>query len=279
MIDVRTLATEGRVYVPYPQELRVAMEDAMEAWKKFCMLPNEQKLQFGYDPDAKTSGNGYELHLSEEGAKDKKEDFHLREVHRDDLMKRALLVDETITPEFVQKALALNPLMAPILREFAANVEKELDVPGFEADVMSYQPKWLIRFLHYFGDRQPGEEIAAPHNDKGGFTLHLYESHPGVQQLTYDTKEWIDMPLSHDETVIIPGMGLQNRSQCKLRATCHRVIATEETAQIGRFSAVCFFNFANVRFFDKQTFGSQQKYAPGFFYDMPFAEFDKYFID
>lgn len=278
-MKVDSFHKDGYLYVPYPKELRDAVENAMQSWIAFCKLPNEQKLKFGYDPDSKLSGNGYELKLQEGNRLDKKEDFHLRVAMKEDLLKRAKLVDEGITPRFVEDALAINDLMAPLVFEFAQGIENTYNIPGFRKDVEERQPMWLLRFLHYFGDRDPGEEIATGHVDKGGFTLHLYESHEGVERLTYDTKEWKPLPLSHEETVIIPGMRLQNRSKGKLRALCHRVVATEETAKEGRYSAVCFFNFNNGRFYDKDTHGRLQNWTPGVFYDMPFEDFDKLFID
>lgn len=275
---IESLEKNGFLYVPYPEDLRKGVEDAMEAWKAFCALPSEDKLRFGYDGDVKTSGNGYELKL-DVSAGDLKEDAHMRLAVREDLLERAHRVDSMVAPAFVEKALAVNELMRSILEEFSAAVESSLGLSGFKDDVMEYQPRWLIRFLHYFGDRKPGDEIASPHVDKGGFTLHLYESHPGVEYLSYETREWTSLPLSHSDTVIIPGMGLQNRSKGKLRALCHRVVATEDTATTGRFSAVCFFNFKNVRFYDKSTFGRLQSQEPGAFYDMSFEKFDGFFID
>jgi len=268
----------GRAYVSYEPDLRAGVEEAVDAWKAFCLLPEELKLKFPYSSDAKVSGNGYEL-KKDLGSADLKEDFHLRVAVRDWLMESAEAVDPVVTPDFVEKALAVNELIAPLLREFGEAVEQKHGIPGFADDIMAKQPFWLLRFLHYFGDREPGDEIAAPHVDKGGFTLHLYESDRGVEQLTYADKQWVPMPLSHDQTVIIPGMGLQNRSKGVLRATCHRVVATEESAKQGRYSAVCFFNFNNVRFYDKERFGRLQNWEPGAFYDMPFEEFDKLFID
>ncbi len=272
--SIEDLKRYGRTYVHYPSDLRKAVEEAIVAWRAFYALSKEQKLRFGYDKDAKTSGNGYELQTT-----DPKEDFHLRVAVRDELMRRAHLVDDAVAPHFVETALALNPLMAQVLRAFGEAVEKDLGIVGFADDVMATQPKWLLRFLHYFGDRGVGESIAAPHVDKGGFTLHLYESDGGVERLDYSSRTWEPMPLSHDETVIIPGMGLQNRSKCELRALCHRVVATEKTAIVGRDSAVCFINFDRTRYFDKGTFGRLQDFEPGFFYGMEYPQFDSYFMD
>lgn len=276
-INIQELKSEGRVYVSLLPEFRDGVEEAVEAWKAFCALPNEQKCFFEYTSDAKTSGNGYELKLDPSSG-DLKEDFHLRSNVSEWLMEQAQKVDPVIAPRFIQKALALNELMAETLRSFAEAVEHEYHIPGFANDVMARQPFWLIRFLHYFGDRQPGDIFADPHVDKGGFTLHLYESHDGVECLTYDTKEWVPLPLAHDKTVIFAGMGLQHRSHCDLRALCHRVMANEDTADTGRYSAVVFINAANNLFYDKATFGRLQNWEPGAFYDMTFAELEKYFI-
>lgn len=278
-MNISELKTHGRVYVAYPEALRDAVEKAMVSWKAFCALPNEIKLRFGYDADAKVSGNGYELKDVPGKFLDRKEDFHLRVSAKNELLQRANQVDEIITPQFVKDALALNPFMAPLLREFGEAVEKECDMPGFAEDVMGMQDSWLFRFLHYFGNQEPGSEIAAGHVDKGGFTLHLYESHAGVERLTYETRVWEPMPLSHKETVIIPGTGLQNRSKGQLKGLCHRVVATEETANNGRYSAVCFFDFAHRRYYDKATHGRLQDWPCGFNYDMAHEEFDKLFID
>ncbi len=277
-ISISDLKNDGRAYVHYPKELRDAVEHANDAWEKFCALPEELKLRFPYSDDAKVSGNGYEL-KKDSNAGDLKEDFHLRENVADWLRENARMVDDTVAPAFIDAVLAIPPLMAPIVREFARTVESDLKVEGFEEDVMNYQPKWLIRFLHYFPGIPEGDEIAAPHVDKGGFTLHLYESNGGVERLDYTTREWVPMPLSHDETVIIPGNGIHNRSKGQLRGLCHRVVADAQTEKQGRYAAVCFFNFDHCRFFNKEKFGRQQDYAPGFFYDMPFEEYDQYFID
>ncbi len=275
--DIGRLQTEGFVYVQYPEALRIAVEEAVVAWKAFCALPNERKERFSYSGDVKVSGNGYELKLG--GGADLKEDFHLRVSVTDWLQQQALEVDDTVTPAFIQKALVLNSLIASTLREFAQAVELKYQIPGFADDVMALQPTWLLRFLHYFGDREEGSEFAAAHVDKGGFTLHLYESHDGVEYLSLNTKEWKPLPLSHDKTVIFPGMGLQQRARCELRALCHRVIATAETAATGRYSAVAFIGFENARYWDKATFGRTQDREPGEFYETPFSEFDSYFVD
>ncbi len=278
-MNVASLQEYGCTYVPYPAELRTAVEQALESWKAFCALPDEQKLLFGYDPDVKTSGNGYELKNIAKGDIDSKEDMHLRVIAREELLRRARLVDGVVAPRFVEDALAINPYIASVVSEFGRTVEQEYGVVGFEKDILATQPSWLIRFLHYFGDRRVDDEIATAHVDKGGFTLHLIETDGGVERLAYHGRSWVPLPLPAGKTVILPGMGLQNRSRGQLRALCHRVVATSDTAKHGRYSAVCFFNFDNMRFYNKTAYGSLQKWPPGAFYDMPFEEFNKLFVD
>jgi hypothetical protein len=275
---IRELADVGLVYVPYPSELRTAMAKAMASWRAFYALLAEDKLRFGYVGDVNTSGVGYEL-KGRPGDVDRKENMHLRLVAKSELMEAAHRVDDVIAPRFIEDALALNPLMAPILREFGESVEATYGVTGFADDVMAKQDEWLLRFLHYPGGRRVGDVIAHPHVDKGGFSLHLDESHGGVERLSYDTREWKPMPLSHRETAIFTGTGLQHRSKCRLKALCHRVVAVEGAASGGRDSAVCFVDFAHRRYFDKTKFGSQQDWPPGAFYDMPFGEYDRLFTD
>jgi isopenicillin N synthase-like dioxygenase len=108
-------------------------------------------------------------------------------------------------------------------------------------------------------------------------TLHLFESAPGFQALTLDSKQWIDVSFPPGETVVIPSTQMQLRSEGKLTALCHRVVATEETAHTGRFSAVCFVQFSKTPKYDKDKHGRLQEKDPGFNYGMPLEEFARLF--
>jgi isopenicillin N synthase-like dioxygenase len=278
MIDIKNLETSGKVYASYPSPLRAAVLDATASWKALCALPDEVKLRFPYDPDTKQSGNGYECKREKGQLLDQKENFHLRLSARDELMNHARSMSEPEFADFIEKALALPDLIMPLLLEFGAAVEERYEVPGFADAVASTKPELLIRFLHYFGECEPGEEIASPHVDKGGFTLHLYESDGGVEQLSQDKQSWLPLPVSNDETVIFPSLGLQQFLGSRVKALCHRVIATPECAQAGRYSAVCFVDFAESLHYDKARHGRLQNFPPGFNYDMPADQFDDLFV-
>ncbi|MDB5245087.1 MAG: hypothetical protein JWN90_192 [Parcubacteria group bacterium] len=276
MIAVEELRDKGKVYTNYPAELREAVARAMNAWEAFCALPEEIKTQFPYEVDQWVSGNGYELKKEKGNTLDQKENFHLRLRAQEELLARATSIGNPEITEFVEAGLALPELIAPLLADFAQSIEKEFGMTGFADDVAYATPSLLLRFLHYFGDQAPGDEIASPHVDKGGFTLHLYESDKGVEQLTLDG-EWTPVPVSHEQTVIFPALGLQYRLKNEVKAMCHKVVATPQSAESGRYSAVCFVDFRGNVPWDKEKYGRQQNMPPGFNYTMPWDELKTHF--
>ncbi|HEY4488867.1 MAG TPA: 2OG-Fe(II) oxygenase family protein [Candidatus Paceibacterota bacterium] len=279
MINIADIENRGMVYVPYPSALRRAVLDAIAAWEAFCNLPEEVKLRFPYEPDKKQSGNGYELKKERGETLDRKEDFHLRLSAHDELLTNARALGDERAEQFVEAALLLPDLIEPLLVSFAQEVEERYKVQGFSTAVADAKPEFLLRFLHYFGDCEPEEMIGSPHVDKGGFTLHLYESDKGVEHLSTDKQSWIPMPLAHEDTVIFPALGLQQYLGSRVKALCHRIVATPECARQGRFSAVCFVDFRGARHYDKARHGRLQKFPPGFNYDMPAEQFNDLFVE
>lgn len=275
-MDLSQLETRGYVNVLYPPGLRAEVRNAMRLWEEFCKLPNEVKIRFSYSGDRNVSGVGYELKLEKGSTKDLKEDFHVRNTEIAFLRAEAEKIGPT-AEKFIDAAFELNAHIAPVIQEFAAQAETQFNLVDFTRDTAMQQPRALIRFLHYFGDRAVGDEMAVPHVDKGGFTLHLYESHPGLEYLSYE-RRWVPMAFSEHETAIIPAMRLQLRSQNTLKATCHRVVANEETARNGRFSAVCFVDFNKTPYYDKVKNGRLQDRDAGFNYAIPLSELAGLFI-
>src|SRR5665213_274808 len=205
---IEQLATRGFVRLPYPPKLRDEVLQAVETWKAFCRLPNEMKKRISYSGDVNVSGVGYELKLEQGATNDLKEDFHLRVSEREFLLNEAVKVGP-VAKHFIRDALSLGPLIEPLVAEFTKAIEQQFSMPGFHDDTMARMPRALIRFLHYFGDRKVGDELAIPHVDKGGFTLHLHESHFGLQHLGFDNGQWRSMDFLAGETAIIPGMRMQ----------------------------------------------------------------------
>jgi isopenicillin N synthase-like dioxygenase len=269
-MKIQDLETKGFMGVSYLPPLRRAVSSAVESWKAFCSLPENIKKQIPYSN--KGAGVGYEMKDGSGSKGDKKENFDVALGGKEWLLDNA----NPEALEFVRDAVSLVGVIKPFILEFAEQVEAAFGIQGLSQEVDESEDAFFVRFIHYVGDREEGEETANAHVDQSGFSLHLFESDPGLQCLTSDHK-WIDMPVSKEETIIIPSMQLQLRSEGKLKALAHRVVATRETAKKGRYSAVCFVQLKKTPKYDKEKWGRLQEMAPGFNYKIPHKEFKKYF--
>lgn len=274
MKHINNFESEGHVHIKYPESLRKTVEEAEKLWVRFCELPEEVKKSVPYSNGG--AGVGYELKDGVGKNADRKENFDITIPGKSWVEENILNFRDKLTVEFVKKVGELVTEMRPVILEFAKNIERNYGLDGFEKEVSESENAFFVRFIHYFGNRSIGDEIATSHVDQSGFTLHLFESHPGFQYLSYE-KEWKDLSITKGETLIIPSMQMQLRSQGRLRAMCHRVIATENTAENGRYSMVCFVQLKNTPQYDKNGYGRLQEMKPGFNYDMKLSDFKKMF--
>lgn len=273
-ISINQFRDEGFLNVDYPADLRETVENAVASWKTFCQLSREEKHAFSFLEDSHSDGAGYELKEETGLKKDLKENFHITLFQYPRLSEIA----NNRTFPFLNDAKMLLDKMEPLILEFSKIIEAEYKINGFVDEVLLSKPYWILRYLHYFGDQQEGSEIAAPHADKGGFTLHLFESDEGLQYYCIKERSWKAMPVEEKQTVIIPAIQLQLWSQCDLKALYHRVIATKKTAQVGRFSMVCFIPFQNIPMYNKKVYGSMQAHDIGFNYNLSYKEFANFFL-
>jgi isopenicillin N synthase-like dioxygenase len=273
-MNIQDLKTKGFVAVQYPSDLRQSVDRTVASWKKFCALSTITKKSLPYSNNA--DGVGYELKEGVGKNADRKENFDLTTASKSWLERNASVIKDPAALAFVQDATNLVSVMKPTIQQFARDCEKAFGLTGFAKEVEASEGGFFVRLIHYFGDRNVGEETASAHADQSCFTLHLFESDPGLQCLPYGGS-WIDMPVSHGETVIIPAMQMQLRSQGELRALAHRVVAVPGTAEHGRYSAVCFIQLKGFPKYDKDTHGRLQEKVPGFNYSMPIAEFKSLF--
>ncbi len=272
---ISDLKTKGFVTLEYPPELRKAVQVAIGAWQGFFQLPIDDKAVLPYSNQA--AGVGYEVKVGNGPKADRKENFDLTIAGKSWLESNLVHFENPAALNFVNRALGLIPVMKPLILDFARQAESTFGLAGFADEVAVSENAYFVRFIHYFGGRQMGDEMATAHADQSGFTLHLFESDPGLECLSLSDKKWIDMPVSEGETVIIPAMQLQLRSQGKLTALAHRVTARPETVKKGRFSAVCFIQLKNTSQYDKARHGRLQEKEPGFNYGMTHGEFAKLF--
>lgn len=272
--SINDLKSKGFIALSYPTNLRLAVNKATDSWKMFCALPTEVKKGLPYSNGA--DGVGYELKDGIGNKADRKENLDITLAGSEWLEKHAASIKNPVALEFVENAMVLVKILKPVVLGFARQSQDAFGINGFVEEVERGEDAFFVRFIHYFGDRKIGDETATAHTDQSGFTLHLFESAAGLQCMTYEG-EWIDMPVSEGETVIIPSMQMQLRSMGKLRALCHRVIATTETANCGRYSAVCFVQLKKTPKYDKDTQGRLQEKTPGFNYSLPHEEFARLF--
>ena len=276
---ITDLTTKGFVTITYPEHLRSAVNETIQLWKAFCALPIEVKKGLPYSNNA--DGVGYELKDGAGNKADRKENLDVTTAGEVWLRQNIKGINNQVALDFVQSATALAGLIKPVILDFARQAENAFGIKDFSKEVGEGEDAFFIRFIHYFGDRISGDEIASAHTDQSGFTLHLFESAPGLQCLSHSSgasgRKWIDMPVSSGETVIIPSMQMQLRSQGGLLALCHRVVATRETAKTGRYSAVCFVQLKRTPKYDKGMHGRLQEKEPGFNYSLSHADFSKLF--
>lgn len=257
--------------VPYDTALQHAVVEAVDAWQRLCIMPQDIKNLLAL-------GNRYH---------DRGYALRTRDTHTDDkefchvsmsligsfapAMEKSMVVSD-----FVHSAATLlTHLMGPV-GAFAHELEAAIpSLVGLERDTAAGFPDWTLRFLHYFPNDALGTPIALPHPDRGGYTLHLYESAPGLEWLSADGR-WHPVNLTGEETAIFTGMGLQRRSQSQLRALSHRVVATK-AGRLGRYSCVCFIEAQHMPIYDGIRHGSLQAFPPGFNYTMPPEEFEMFF--
>jgi isopenicillin N synthase-like dioxygenase len=275
-MDITNLKTRGFVNLAYPHDLRVAVLKAERSWEDFCSLPAEVKQLFSYSSNS--TGVGYENKDGSGKKGDIKENFDVS------LSGEVFLVDMVnkysntypIIREFTRDALHLVEVMSPFVIAFARECEKNFNLVGFENEISGGRDSFFIRFVHYPPQKSTGEPTAQAHLDQSGFTLHLFESAPGLECLTFEWA-WIPMPVSESETVIIPDMQMQLRSGGLLKALWHRVVATEETSRVGRYSAVSFVQFRDTPVYNKEKSGRLQEKPEGFNYEIDPGEFSKLF--
>lgn len=131
---IADIQTTGFINIPYPPELRRAVERAVVSWKAFCSLPQEIRSRFPYNP-GKGMGVGYERKETPKATFDLKEDFHLTLAARDWLMETARTCDDPTIRRFVNDAEALIEVMQPTVENFAQSVEREFELSGFGTDI------------------------------------------------------------------------------------------------------------------------------------------------
>jgi isopenicillin N synthase-like dioxygenase len=208
--------------VTYPPELRALMQQ-VDLWRQFCELPTNEKMRFAFpDQQVGRKDPGYKERERSKGREDKWYFHYTGEV-------------PTILAETgLDKTVAADPLLAEFFtfcqkiyasaQALAVDIAKDLEaeVPGIAAEVAKGQQNMIMRLLYYVPQNASDMSLADPHMDRSGYTLHLFESHPGLELMDFDGN-WKPAPMGAGHTIVFGAWQLQKKSNDQLTATWHRV--------------------------------------------------------
>lgn len=258
--------------VAFPAVIQGTTKNAMDAWKEFRSLPPEVLAQFGYQESLGFDGIGFEHKEGTPGSTtDHKDTLHYSGRFAGELKRIARESGSAKAISFVNMTDALFHHLRGPLGKCAEDIQKKFSLPGFRQEVLDGESEWTLRYLYYY-PRPAGEVFAAAHPDKCGFTLHLYESAPGLQCLHW-RRGWEDMP----RDTLIPGLQLQYRSRGLVIAPYHRVVVDPSAEAEGRYSMVFFVPLRRTPRTSKERVGRMQDLRVAFNYDIQWEEFQQIF--
>jgi isopenicillin N synthase-like dioxygenase len=260
--------------IEYPESVKHAVIETMQHWEQFCKLPQEVKDLFMY-PDHQRFDAGYKRREKDKGREDK-EYFHFsacNHVFVSDYPEAKIAYETRITVQHFFHAAA--NLHYKVSNTMIRNIVPELEesssgrLKGLREDLFPSISIQNIRFLHYMPE-DDAVIVAKEHYDRSGFTLHLYESGPGLEILPLSEKgkkvedmQWIEIPMKENQTIMFTGYQMSQMSGTDLKHTWHRV-RPKESVNRERFSAVMFNALSTIPSYDVNE--SSQKLVPGYGY-------------
>ncbi len=265
---------DGVASVPYPAELQNLVKLTAEAWREFCELPDSEKAKLATSNDF--NGLGYENKLNSPNSADRKENFDIT-ANGIELLNRPgisivasdLIFGAAILTEQAKAVIAEAGTAMPAPGQPGGNLRELAEMSAGNA---------FFRLIHYLPGAAVGEVVGAAHTDHSGITAHLYESTGGCENLSFGTREWRPLPVAENGATVFAGMQGQLAAGGEVTALCHRIVANETTAAMGRLSMVSFVALEGWPAYDKRNNGRLQEKTPGFNYDETPAEFPRYFV-
>jgi isopenicillin N synthase-like dioxygenase len=262
--------------VKISKTFRKEIEIVIKSWKNFVKSSINQKEKFEFEED-QYGDAGYEIKTASSNT-DYKENFHINLHQYPRLVQiRDLNIPCFPTTEFIDNIPNIIRKLEPIIINYVTQIERDTNTVGLTQEVISSRPYWIIRYLHYFNQTERGHDmpLAKAHIDKHGFTIHLYESEPGLEILTpEEPRSWVPVEGSHH---IMNGAQMQLRTRNKKKAITHRVIRNRSCESRSRYAMVCFIPLIETRFYNKSKYGNMQSHEPGFNYDVTIDQFGNYF--
>jgi isopenicillin N synthase-like dioxygenase len=238
--------------VPYPSKLRETMSQT-SAWREFCSLPQETKEQFAFPDHQDVWDAGYKMRERAKGREDK-EYFHITGKNEEFLSYYGLdktIQENAVLNDFFTFTDKVWDQASALVLEIGKELDK--DIPGLYAQLVKGKDKQLLRLLHYIPKKDDDMSLADQHFDRSGFTLHLFESHHGLQYLDFNN-EWKDAPIKEGETIVFNGYQMEVITNGKVQKTWHRVVRKQEYRPgETRISMVLFVPFVDTPSYPKET--------------------------
>ena len=238
---ISQIQTKAHAVVPFPVS-KTEFQDAMDRYVAFLALPQVEKdlVYFNIDlNDGRGCDVGYRRYRREEGKIDNREFFHYhpdaeirfaqergRFPELDALLVAMKQIHEAATRSMEEVIRALDERFLGLHERFFPNGK----VPNF-----------ALRFLKY-DMAVPGEFLAKGHYDRGGCTLALAESAPGLRMGIDDLHL---REVVHDEgrALFMPALNFPEFTNGAIPATWHDVVQKGEDAyrdDIARWAIVFF---------------------------------------
>jgi len=239
------LKTQGYAIIDLPLSQR-QLRTAQSSFKDFLTLPGETKqgifVPESY-PGIEDSIAGYVQSKRKQGSSDNKQHFHYNQVLASQFSKKPGLDPKVIN--FFNHAEELYHATHQTLEDVFDAFETQysgIKSYFFPEDGLT---QLYNRYIQYEFD-EDNLSIAKPHLDRGGFTMAIYESKPGLRLHHFDGQEYIttNVQAHPNKAIIFPGYKLpkvmkQLGYDCPYQALAHDVIIKEIGKQI-RNSTVTF---------------------------------------
>ncbi len=200
--------------------------------------------------DHQTNGDpGYRLRSRSAGREDK-EYFHIYP-YIPDLIKRdgniGFVEENSVLKDFFRYSVDVQR----VAHEFALTIGREIgkEVPELLELINNGKVQSVLRLLHYTNDEKT-DIIASQHFDRSLYTLHLYESGPGLEFMNWDM-QWTDAPIAEGKTVIFSGYRMEVMTKDKFQKTWHRVARKDDVRD--RLSMVLFVWTDAVSQYDREA--------------------------
>jgi hypothetical protein len=256
--------------VEKPERLQRAIEETIGLWKEVCGLPLDTLEAYGYTPDGKLSGVGFEVKDGTTSS-DRKLDMHLRLEREPMLLARADEVDGS--GSFRRLIISMRELidaLVPVVDAYGSIIEGACPKPNLRERLLAAKLSWMLRLLFYPPGTPPGKILGKEHTDKGFSSPHLYQEGGYMEYLvTKEPEEWRLIEERPGMVPVFGGVALQEHSDCEIIAAMHRIISDVQSELFGRVAAACFVDSVGMRFFNKLRYGAQQDQPYAYNYDYP----------